>query len=381
VLLTVGALELPALMGWVHYGAVISPPASVQFTRLKPWQQATSQFDPELLFVRRPYLRLQGRTNGDMVDWLGIATSRTYEIDARYDRHGFRNASDLAEAEIVAIGDSFLEAGLVQFADLLTTRVGERLRAAVANLGQGAYAPQQELVVLRRYGLPLRPRLVLWFFFEGNDLTDVPRFEQWRREARESPEPVSSYADRSLVRNAVDTVRWRIRRKRDADALEATKRSCHPVTLPDERIYFAYPGKPLTKSDDAALAVVERILLEASRASTSADAAFLLAFIPTKYRVYRGLCEFPPGAYGADWQLNDLPDRLSRWAQEHQVPFLDLTPPLVAAASRGELVYFADDGHWNASGPAVAADTISDYLTRTEWTSVRVASADTASQD
>ena len=72
----------------------------------------------------------------------------------------------------------------------------QRLDTDVVNLGQAAYGLKQELGVLRRFALPLRPRLVLWFLFGGNDLRDVELYE-WQKRNLEtasgaaSPKPVS----------------------------------------------------------------------------------------------------------------------------------------------------------------------------------------------
>jgi hypothetical protein len=58
--------------------------------------------------------------------------------------------------------------------------VARLLDCTVANLGQSAYGPQQELAVLKRFGASLGPRLCIWTFYEGNDLDDVERYEQLR---------------------------------------------------------------------------------------------------------------------------------------------------------------------------------------------------------
>ena len=40
------------------------------------------------------------------------------------------------------------------------------------NLGVGGFGPLLELAALTEYLTPLKPPVVLWVFFEGNDLTD-----------------------------------------------------------------------------------------------------------------------------------------------------------------------------------------------------------------
>ena len=105
----------------------------------------------------------------------------TYNVDVAYHRNGFRNDEDLTRADIVAIGDSFVEGAETPRSLTVVGELGRRLGVTVANLGQSGYGPQQELVVLRRYGLPLAPKNVVWFLFGGNDLSDVSAYE-WRRD-------------------------------------------------------------------------------------------------------------------------------------------------------------------------------------------------------
>src|SRR5690606_15968960 len=85
---------------------------------------------------------------------------------------------DLESAEIVVIGDSYMEGYFTPAEQLITTRLSERQGKSVANLGHSGYGPQQELTVLRRYGFPLAPKTVIWAFFEGNDVSDAESYEE-----------------------------------------------------------------------------------------------------------------------------------------------------------------------------------------------------------
>ncbi|MGH9389719.1 MAG: alginate O-acetyltransferase AlgX-related protein [Vicinamibacteria bacterium] len=88
--------------------------------------------------------------------------------------------------------------------------------------------------------------------------------------------------------------------------------------------------------------------------------------MPTKFRVYRDIVRLEPGAEARGWVLSNLPERLRDVVQEvsDEIPFLDLTSALSAAASDGALPYFADDSHWNAEGHRVAAAAIAEVITR-----------------
>jgi hypothetical protein len=94
-----------------------------------------------------------------------------------------------------------------------------------------------------------------------------------------------------------------------------------------------------------------------------ADIHLIVAFIPTKWRVYRDLCTFEPGAICTRWAVNDLPRVLDEVIREiGDVEFLDLTRPFVDEAKRGALLYLPDDTHWSAEGHRVAALAVARAL-------------------
>jgi hypothetical protein len=127
-------------------------------------------------------------------------------------------------------------------------------------------------------------------------------------------------------------------------------------------LYFAYGGNPLTSKEIELLEKTQAILQEAQGVSAENRAQFVLVYVPIKYRVYAGLCQFKPGSLAAGWQPNDLPQRMGDWAKANDIPFVDLTAALSSGAERGKLVYFPDDGHWNALGHQVTAKAIAQFL-------------------
>lgn len=102
------------------------------------------------------------------------------------DRHGFRNPdSAWAAPRVVLIGDSFAAGMCVGEA----VTAGGVLRAGgvpALTIGYRGADPLTELGQLREFVAPLRPPLVLWLYFEGNDLEEP--FEPGR-------EPLRRYLD------------------------------------------------------------------------------------------------------------------------------------------------------------------------------------------
>jgi len=101
-------------------------------------------------------------------DWL------TYTVD----RYGFRNPDEIYEKgsfDLMTIGDSFTQGNCVEYQDSIAGQLRKITGKNVVNLGFNGASPLTELAILSEYGEILRPKKVLWFFFEGNDLADIKR--------------------------------------------------------------------------------------------------------------------------------------------------------------------------------------------------------------
>lgn len=156
-------------------------------TKLEVLQDAARAGDPLVPSLAGP--AVLDRTAGQGSEPLpfgGIARSETVYCNesGEYvvymsDEHGFRNPPGLYDAPPIAVvlGDSFARGYCVERD--LTSYLRDGLGPTL-NLGIDDAGPLIELAVLREIARPLRPRFVLWLFFEGNDLSDLER--EWQRE-------------------------------------------------------------------------------------------------------------------------------------------------------------------------------------------------------
>ena len=76
-----------------------------------PCENADNAIDPELIHIHKPYLKRVGATRGDIALAVHLAGTPLYPYDVACDQNGFRNACDLSTAEVVVLGDSFVEGG------------------------------------------------------------------------------------------------------------------------------------------------------------------------------------------------------------------------------------------------------------------------------
>lgn len=345
-------LELPTLFGYDYRRRLAAG-------RAETWLQLATGVqrpDRELLFVHKSHGKYQGSVVGNLAATLGLQNPTRYQVDVAYDQNGFRNNDDLVTADVVVIGDSFVEGAETPQSETMVSQLGRRLGVVAANLGQSNYGPQQELVVLSRYGLRLKPKAVVWVFFGGNDLENVTEYEELRSQG---PEP-ASIVDRLFTRNVLDALS-RLTAARPAAAADASARA-FTFTRADgtvETLYLDRADRPWTTHQ---WDVASDSLDQAHNLSRDGGAGFLLVYVPRKLSVYRGFLKAPADSFANSWPQGHLPDLLREWCGERKIDYLDATIPLREAVQSGVSVYLPDDVHWNAAGHAVVAAAVAEQI-------------------
>ncbi len=316
-------LEALGALGVINYQALFRAPIS-------EWWSGTpyNVVDPELLYVHRPYLRLSGWQPGDIATVLCLEGPR-YTYDVEYDR----NAT-------------------MPSAQLMTTVLAHLTGRTVANLGLSAYGPQQELAVLKRYALALRPRVIVWAFYEGNDFKDLIRYEALRDQVLWGRAPGLLRPRASLARNSIMALYRGLRGCGDRQQPLVPSGMFRTIDGSGVRMYFLHRTQAVTDADLTALA---RILGEADEITRQDDIRFLLLFVPTSFRVYHDLVVCTPESECA---TDDLPQRVESMLSNvsGRIEYIDLTPVFRAAAARGELIYRPDDIHWAPAGHRLTAE-------------------------
>jgi hypothetical protein len=245
-----------------------------------------------------------------------------------------------------------------------TALLGDELPGtSIINLGLIGAAPQQYFRIYETFGQALRPNLVLFCLFPGNDVRDAERFEKWllagspgnyerwRRGSRRDPQARRSVRDlleqsyaATFLRDARKSVGWQLSGK-TIDYPDGGQLQLVPAVYAANR-ELAQPAHPMFRL------VIDAV--DRTRALAERDGSkFLVLLVPTKEEVYLPLLDqqAPPGTAP-----------FAAYFDKAGVPYLDFTPAFQAVAREGERLFFKVDGHPNAAGYRLMAKLVYERL-------------------
>ena len=137
------------------------------------------------LFVTQPDGSIKSAVNihgTEVIPFSGISNKVTvlcnengYYVTYESDKHGFHNPRGMWESgriDVAALGDSFAQGYCVPPEKSFVGMIRHGYPATL-NLGMAGNGPLLMLATLKEYLPSYRPKVVLWFYFEGNDLTDL----------------------------------------------------------------------------------------------------------------------------------------------------------------------------------------------------------------
>ncbi len=221
------------------------------------------------------------------------------------DEHGFHNPRGTWEKkpiEILALGDSYTH-GVCVSSDQGFVAVVRSQHPHTMNLGVNSHGPLTSLATLKEYGPTLKPKLVLWFYYEGNDLRDLDGWEKnspllmkyltssfsqrlFERQD-EIDRSLRSYLETAMLKAASSASLeqlLKLHHLRNAIQLLYTRHSTEqgfPVELMD---FLRHTGAP---ADPADLRLFEEILAEAQATAKTWEGRVVFVYLPTweRYRM------------------------------------------------------------------------------------------------
>lgn len=279
------------------------------------------------------------------------------------DEHGFRNPSPWPEhAEIVIVGDSMAYGYGVASQESWPRLLDDALPVSrVITLGLPGTVPQQYTRYFEKFGARLRPRLLIYMVFPGNDIKGTVEFDRWIAAGApgsfdhwryfEGHVPVrgQSVLDRSALVMSLRSLTKALRNSSSWKFIELTGggRLRLAPQLYRQSIAMNRPGTP-------GFEAVVKATREARELAHALGSQLVVVLAPTKETVYLPLLREPfPG----------LTEPLgSVLTNDEGMAVIDLSEPLRKRAARGEQLFFEVDGHPNALGNRVIAEVVIQYL-------------------
>lgn len=280
------------------------------------------------------------------------------------DRHGFNNPDavwDGPAPQIAMIGDSFSHGSCVTREQNMESILQRRFGPTV-NLGVGGDGPLLELAALTEYARPLRPKIVLWVFFEGNDLNaDLPfelkapilraylhdpRFNQnLIHKSSKISAALRSYLNRNLhtAMDRVDNPMENFVRYVSLDRVRSAV-GMGPIQI-------GYNGGDL--GDE--LAVFDQVLTTASERVNGWGGKLYLVYLPDSDRYL--------SRFGVGTVRRTIYKGVMDTARRRDIPVIDVAAAFARYAAP-ETLFAYPGSHYNPTGYALAAQTIAAALDR-----------------
>lgn len=274
--------------------------------------------------------------------------------------------------DVLAVGDSFTFC-YTEYPDCWLSRLEADEGLSVVNLGLVATGSQSHLNVLRTFGLPYEPELVLWQWY-GNDFNDDYGFAVQRgeiepfdnRPAAARPQmntAVSQWLYDHAAVYRLGAALWYGRSQPPQNAYLND-----PYWLDEDGLAFAYGRSYTYDSTDMnnpknqyGRQNSQQAIREARDMLVERDIPLALLLIPAKEEVYAPWLAETLGQDYLDSLAEGRQQMLAFCAAENLL-CLDVTPAFQKWASQGELLYWERDTHLNNLGNRRLAESVADFL-------------------
>jgi hypothetical protein len=342
----------------------------------------TLAWDYEGLYYR-PVIKIDGR---DALPLGGQSKRQTLYcnengqyITFHSDEHGFRNPRGIwgsEDIQVVILGDSFGNAACVEEENSHTHAIRTAYPRTL-NLSASANGPPLALAYMREYVQHLKPKLVIWMFFEGNDMDNlnfekkVPLLLEYLKDRKFEQGLIRSQdkIDAALER-FINEKMSEYRQSRDKGVEQGLNLGARGQETPLSgkivgalllRNLRGMIGLPVLSRDlwswaeplDLDYAMFEQILVQAHEMTSKWGGRLIFVYLPAWYR---GRTPSTVNAY-----LQAIHGNVQRIVKQNGVPFLDLTAAFAAHPKPRELIWY-EGSHYSATGYQLVGREVVQFL-------------------
>ena len=293
-------------------------------------------------------------------------------------------------ARVLVLGDSFVEAMQVDLEESFPALLERRLRVEMLNAGVSGYSTDNELRAFVADGHRYAPDVVLLLFHVGNDvLENGPRLflqnphglppKGWLRSDAPSRRLDACFAVHraaAAVAAATPSLLWRnsrlLRGGLTSGVARVIQSACAdeigPSLIRGVPELFGVYGKPATPAWQEGWSTTERLLVHLARRVRASGARFGVVLGPACLEFdprLRWPSMADPVVREHDWRFVYPYTRLQHFLTAEKIDWLSLQPALrTHFIKTGELTCYLWDGHWNAAGHAVVAESLAPFVMR-----------------
>lgn len=302
----------------------------------------------------RSALTVDGRETVPVGGVSGVTTVMCREVGPYVtylaDRHGFNNPDSVWDkpVDLLLIGDSFAQGQCVP----PDAQMAARLRAAIPGtitLGMGHEGPLLELAALKEFGPLLKPRVVVWVYFQGNDLIQDLQRERASPLLMRYLEPGFSQDLPARQADIDAALRARLEgpsKERDIARIETMDTLLSVAKLRNlRRALGATRSQPMPDT-----ALFARILMEAQRTVGGWGGVLYFVYLPSWPEL------MAPAPFDAA-----LRDRVLAIARETGLDVIDLYEPMTAEGDPSAF-FFYPGSHYGPEGQGAVAGAILETL-------------------
>lgn len=309
------------------------------------------QLGTAVLYIRDPYFRY---ITGPYLNVKIEHPDFTYRVVTKlnFERAGFRGGTLGGSVWGIALGDSTTFGMGVEHEATWVAQLAKFAQREVVNLGVPGWGPPQYTRALERYGIPLRPKIVIYAIYR-NDLHDALVFERWLKDRTFSYRLSNFLARHSVAYNVFGLM-----------AASGWEKKRNDLYLDELEVGFDSAGVARALSEDrrffnAGWPLVEREIERAIQYSDRINARFLLLHVPSKEEAYWHLIrQKNPALKPLDDALEMMRKSTEQFCKIRNVSCVDPTRLLRTHAAQGEKFYFTSDTHANENGHKLIAQAI-----------------------
>jgi len=271
------------------------------------------------------------------------------------DEMGFNNprGSWSSPVDVALVGDSFVEGACVDSAETLAATIRRALPHTLA-LGLDGAGPLSELGLIKEYLPAKHPAAVVWFYYEGNDLSDltsemrVPELRAYLRGAVQGLSADTTVLDSALIEEA-KTLRPAVPAPAPPPP-SVTARVSRWLRLNRLRHALALGGVAERLDACCDIADFRAVLAEAQRTVAGWGGQLYVVYLPAPGRLLR-----PASGVLTD-QLRARRSVLVA-LRAQRLPVIDVLPAFAAVPDKSTLFYNINS-HYSPIGYRIAGATV-----------------------